>query len=442
MGLLDRLFRKEKKQEGPIDIRFGRYSDAYKETEQYDLWDQSLALFEQQSYLDAYERFLQYLTDPTEENIKYDRSDDLLTFEIIQGSKKLTGHSNNHKIRVETKIAKVNAVSEPLLQYLLKYNYQLRYCRFGLTADSHIAIIFDTTTIDGSPYKLYYALKEAANHADKTDDLLIHDYEHIEHTDHDLFHHIPDKLKSVKFDYLIQEINHALELINSDKVNKEGFSGGKAYTLLSQAYRLDYLIKPEGYLMDRLEEINSIYFSNEIPEVEDKIKMISSEYQSILSHDRTTLLSEMYWTKSTFGITAPVNHDRIVNFIDGELSNMDWYLENEDTDIAKSIPEYIIGYALFHFAPPQPDLELLQLYWRITEHSYFNRLGFSETYVSPEGKFNRKAIKQAIQEVVGNNIDKYPFLDAEVTKLQYGTRTTFAKSYLRMIQDLDMTSTG
>ena len=116
LGLLDRLFRKEKKEEGPIDIRFGRYSDAYKETEQYDLWDQSLALFEQQSYLDAYERFLQYLTDPTEENIKYDRSDDLLTFEIIQGSKKLTGHSNNHKIRVETKIAKVT--QQPLKQSL------------------------------------------------------------------------------------------------------------------------------------------------------------------------------------------------------------------------------------------------------------------------------------------------------------------------------------
>jgi len=42
-------------------------------------------------------------------------------------------------------------------------------------SDGHVVIIFDSTTIDGSPYKLYHALKEAANHADKKDDLIIYE---------------------------------------------------------------------------------------------------------------------------------------------------------------------------------------------------------------------------------------------------------------------------
>jgi len=439
LGLFDRLFQKQKIDEGPTDIRFGRYSDAYKESEQYDLWDQSLALFEEQSYLDAYERFLQYLNDPAEENIIYQRTEASLTFEIIQGSKKLIGYSDGSKLKVEANVAKMNSASEALLRHLLEYNYQLRYCRFGLTEDHHIAIIFDTTTIDGSPYKLYYAFKEAANHADKIDDLLIHDYDNVEHTYHDLFHHITAAQKKVKYSYLTNEINKTIKLIESDKANQEGYNGGKAYALLSLAYRIDYLIKPEGYLMDRLEEINSIYFSNEITDVDQKIDMIKTEYRSILAHDPDTLQSEMYWVKSTFGITAPVNHDRIVNFIDGELANMDWYLEHEHETIAQSIPEYIIGYALFHFAPPKPDLDLLQLYLRITEHEYFHALGFTTIYIDEGLRYNRKAIKLAIEQVMDKNKDQFPNLDADVSSLQYGSRVAFAKSYLRMIQLMDLT---
>jgi len=56
MALLDLLFRKEKPDHGPTDVRFGRYSDAYKESAQYHHWDASLSLFEKGMYLESYER--------------------------------------------------------------------------------------------------------------------------------------------------------------------------------------------------------------------------------------------------------------------------------------------------------------------------------------------------------------------------------------------------
>ncbi len=439
MGILDRLFQKRKKNQQPTEIRFGRYSDAYKEADQYDLWDQALKLFEQKDYLSAYERFLQYLNDPSEENIHYTRSGTRIDFEIIQGSNKLVGYCDSVELRVETKIAKINNLTAPLLRHLLEYNYQLRYCRFGLTADNHISIIFDSSTIDGSPYKLYYALKEVANHADKKDDLLIHDFDSVEYTDQELLHHISSSQKTIKYNYLINAINKTLALIEPDQDRTAGYSGGKAYALLSLTYRLDYLIKPEGFLMERLEEINRTYFSNEVADIDDKIKMIQSEYNTILDHDSTILQSEMYWVKSTFGITVSVNHDRIVNFIDGELSNMDWYLENEHHDIAQGIPEYIIGYVLFHFAPPKPDRQLLQLYLRITEEQYFAQLGFSTLYNGSDGKYNRRSIKRAIGNVVDDNDSVYPYLDPKVSILRFGSRAAFAISYLKMIKQLDMT---
>jgi len=438
MAILDLLFRKDKPDEGPDDVRFGRYSDAYKESAQYHHWDESLALFEKGEYLESYERFLDYLTDSDEQNVSYHRKDDLLHFEVIQGSKRLVGFSDGKKIRVETQIAKINQPSESLFKHLLEYNYELRFCRFGMSGE-HVVIIFDSTTIDGSPYKLYHALKEAANHADKKDDLIIYEYDEVEHVDHNLFHLIPVARKVVKYTYLIDQIKGTLAFLDSDAINEDSYTGGIAYALLSLAFKLDYLIKPEGYLMDRFEEINTIFFNNDIANVGDKIKLIKDEFRAILKVEPTLLQSEMYWVKSTFGITVPVGHDRIISFIEGELHNMDWYLENEHTVIAESIPAYIYGYALFHYAPPKPDLDLFQLFLRISEDEYFRKLGFNKAYIDAKGRYDRKAIKSAIQNIVEDNDDNYPHLNPDVSILQFGSKAAFAISYLKMIQGLDMT---
>ena len=159
MTLFDRLFPKEELDPGPDDIKFGRYSDAYKEAAQYDLWDQSLKLFDEHRYLEAYEQFLQYLNDPAEDNVRYTRTNGTLEFEVIQGSKRIVGFGNAQELRVASNVARIKEADETLFLHLLEYNYRLRYCRVGLTEDNHITILIDTTTIDGSPYNLYFALK-------------------------------------------------------------------------------------------------------------------------------------------------------------------------------------------------------------------------------------------------------------------------------------------
>ena len=100
MGLFDRFFGGSKEPVAQPDICFGRYSDSYKSTEQYDAWDRALEKFEAEDYLGAYEDFFTYLRDEQEDNVRFKRENGVIEFEIFQGSKKITGIADQRKIKV------------------------------------------------------------------------------------------------------------------------------------------------------------------------------------------------------------------------------------------------------------------------------------------------------------------------------------------------------
>ena len=63
MNLFRKIFKKEKKDVGHPDIKFGRFSDSYKEDKKYDSWDKSLETFEEDKFLESFNLFLDYLSD-------------------------------------------------------------------------------------------------------------------------------------------------------------------------------------------------------------------------------------------------------------------------------------------------------------------------------------------------------------------------------------------
>ena len=164
------------------------------------------------------------------------------------------------------------------------------------------------------------------------------------------------------------------------------------------------------------------------------------EFQKLIDRPKEAYLKEMYRVNSTFGITVPVNHDRVRSFINGEINNMDWYQEHGHLDIAMAIPGYIVGYCLFYYSVPEPVQELLHLYYQIIYADYFKALGFSPLLFQKESTtFAEKAIKIKIKKIVDKYEDKFPRLDPKFKHLKYTTIDAFAKSYLLMIRDLDMT---
>ena len=72
--------------------------------------------------------------------------------------------------------------------------------------------------------------------------------------------------------------------------------------------------------------------------------------------------------------------------------------------------------------------------------AFFEKLGFKLGLVDfKQQTFNKKGIKKAIKEIVEANKEKYPHLSPNIHKLSFDGQVKFAKSYLTMIRNLDLT---
>ena len=440
MGLFNRLFGSPVEEVPQPDIRFGRYSDSYKEAANYDAWDFALEAFEGENYLECYRQFFRYLRDEVEDNVRYWEETGGIRFEIYQGSVKLMGFANEKKLRAEARVVKTEALNVSFMRRLLEQNYELKYSRFALDDEDNITIVFDAYSLDGSPYKLYYALKELATRADKQDDLLLDEFRSLQAVDNDHLEDLPESEKEAKYNFLIKEISNVIGEIEGGRLNKDQYPGGIAYILLSAIYKLDFLIIPEGYMMETLERIHRVYFNQDGKSTIQKNQVLCKELRKLIQRPKDDFFKEMYRVKSTFGITTPVNHDRIVSFIDSDLNNMDWYKDNGYHQIALSIPMYIVGYCLFNYAVPQAIRDFFLFYYQVVECDYFKSLGFSiNHYDSETKKLDKRAIKRGVEKIAERNRHKFPKLNPVTSTLNFDSLIDFAKSYLIMIRNMDMT---
>ncbi len=440
MGFFDNFFGTTTKSEPQPEIGFGRYSDSYKTKAQYKAWDKSLDLFEKKEYLASFESFFTYLRDIKENNVNFSIDKGILHFELIQGSKKIVGVADRKKVKAEAKIAITEDLNLGFMRRLMEENFKMRYSCFALDNDNDITIVFDTNILDASPYKLYYALKEVATKADKLDDLLIDEFDVLHHTDESLIRHSTSETKKVKYQFVIQEIKTVLEEIENGKLNTNQYPGGIAYLLLDLSYKLDYLTVPEGMLMETLERIHRLYFTKNKKTNLQKNVLLQKEFQNLIEQPKADFLKGMYQVKTSFGITKPVTHDKVVSFIDGELYQMDWYRSNGHHKVTMAIPGYIVGYCLFNYAVPKPDRDLFHLYYKIIYSDYFKQLGFTDGFVDLKKQtFKAKEIKRAIKEIVAENKENYPKLAPNLSGLSFDGQSKFAQSYLMMIRNLDVT---
>lgn len=425
MSIWDRLFGNSAPETPQPDIKFGRYSDAYKTEKQHEAWDQALTQFEAQAYMTAYLAFLEYLRDPTEDNVHWEQINDELHFTLYQGSKKISGYADAQKVKIEAKIVKTQSLSTAVLRRLMEQNFSLQYSRFALDHDNNLTIVFDTYTLDGSPYKLYYALKELAVNADKQDDLLIDEFNSLEPVDVAHLQTIPDAEKEVKYALIEREIRETLNEIDNGKLDKNQYPGGIYYLLLNLVYKLDYLIKPEGFMMETMERIHRLYFAKDERSVAQKNLVFCKELQKLMERPKEAFFREMYRVPATFGITASVSHEQVAQVIANELPAMDWYEENGYDKVTLAIPGYIIGKCLFNFAIPKADRALFHLYFHIMEPDYFRDLGFTEVYRESDGQFNKKAIRKAVEQITPNT-----------SHLRFESPIAFSRSYLQMMVEM------
>lgn len=442
MSFLSKWLAKKSNASPDPEVAIGRYTDAFKTPEQLEAWNRSLMLFDQGKRKESYLSFLNYLRDPREDNVHWaDETGGVTKFWFFQGSAIVEGYFDRHRLRAESRIALAPEPRIGLMRRLLEINFTLRYCRFALTPNRELALCFDTFTADGSPFKILHALRELAIHADKQDDLLLDEHDGLQRLAATPIAPLPDEEKAAKYAFLVREIDHALALLNAAKPDPVVYPNAYAFLLLSLAFRLDHLIKPEGFLMDVIERIYNIFFSktndnNNSPSA--RVQAIAAEFRKIRERPREDLYREMYRTRSTFGLSPAANHDSVSDMITRELPNMDWALKNGYDELALAVPRYIAGLALFQIVPPRPTHELLRLFFQITEAPYFRELGFRQSLTQPNGLPDKAAIGQALKSLIAKHKAQYPHLSLNPQALNYVSMPLFAQSYMQALRTLNL----
>ena len=442
MSIWDTLFNRSPPPDPAAapNYRFGRYTDAYKTPENYRAWNKSLTAFEEGEWLRSWEAFLEYLYDGEEDNLRWRQQEKTIYFELYQGSKRVTGMADGDQLRATARVARLLKPQRELLQRLTELNYSLKYSRYALDEEGHLTVIFDTPATDASPHKLYHALKEVAVQADKQDDLLLEEFANrLEPVEITHLHELSPEHKVVKRDFLTSHIDRLMDYLSSGELNPEQHPGAVAYLLLDLVYRLDYLLIPEGYTMEALERMHRMYFARETDQpVTYKNVRLLTELQELRRRAGESFAAELYGGKSTFGITLPANHDRLISLIDNELPNMDWYQDNGYGQVAQAIPGYIVGYALFNYAVPPPDRALLHLYYRVVENEYFGRLGYATGLLDNDGRPSRRLIRAEISALVKKYSATYPHFRPATGGLRYDNLVDFGRSYMEMVRELDL----
>ena len=436
--MFDKLFgRGKKKEEAPHEpeIPFGRYSDNNKPAAKVSRWTDADSLFKEKKYTESFDAFFEYLRDDIAGNVVYERNGAEGRFHLYQGSKIVRGTFNNEVLKAEVSLVRMPQPSVPVMRRLLEMNFNLYYSRFALDND-RLCMSFDSDKETASPSKLYYGLKELSTKADKQDDLLIQDFAMLEKTDNDHIIAIPEYEKKVKYEYLQKWIKQTLDTISPLDADK--FSGGIAYMLLALIYKIDYLITPEGKILNDLERITGIYFKKDERPVVEKNRDMIEAFKQMQAKPAEEVFNCLFRSKFSFSIVAPQQYKAIADSIHGANQNMVWYRDNNYPFLALQIIEYGISFCQYSYSLPKVITEFYHLLIMVNYSDYFGALGFNEAYFNPEkNQFAADRIIERIKTIQQQWKDKYPLLDFRTPNLRFDNLINFNHTFTTEIEFLN-----
>lgn len=437
--MLDKIFSWSKKKpddEAEPEIVFGRYSDNNKSVAKVDQWNAADSLFKEKKYYESISAFFDYLRDEEMDNVVHVQDGTSGSFQLYQGSKIIRGHYNDKLFEAAAVLAAMPQPSVPVMRRLLEMNFTLYYTRYALNGEK-ISMLFDSDIQTANPSKLYYGLKELATKTDKQDDLLVADFSSLQEVDTAHLLPIPEEEKNIKFKYFKKWIRETLDLIAG--IDADKYSGGIAYLLLALAYRIDYLLVPEGKLLQSVEKIVEVYFRKDDRQVTEKNQEMIDCFQKLLEKEKKDFFPYLYRSRYTFSIVTPQNFKTIADAIYNANQNIAWYKENKLPRIAAQISEYGLSYCQYSYSLPKPITLFLQLLMMVNYGDYFRELGFKESYYNEEtGEYNRDAILQRIESIESRWREKYPELKMKTDKLKFDNPAAFNQSFTTEIEYLNL----
>lgn len=433
--MFDKLFGGSKKAAAEPNISFGRYSDNNKSMEKTSRWTDADNLYKEKKYYQSIEAFFDYLRDEAADNVVLRGSSNSFNFQIYQGSKIVRGSGDISHLHAEVSLAKMPQPSVPVMRRLLDQNFSLYYSRYSLDGE-RLCMRFDSDIETANPNKLYYALKELATKADKQDDQLVQDFSLLQSLDADHAEQIPAAEMETKFAFTQKWIAETLDYIKTLDADK--FSGGISYLLLVLAFRLDYLICPEGNFRIELERIPVLYFAKDEKPATEKNEAMIAGFRTLLAKTKEEFAKGMYRTRSCFAIGVPQTHKTIADGINAANHNMSWYRDNNYAFIGQQICEYGFAYCQYSYSLPKPLSELFLVLMRVNYADYFKALGYADAYYEADkSKFNDRAITEKVNAIIAAWRKKYPLLDFKTQNLRFDNLLNFNHSFTTEIELLN-----
>ncbi len=429
--MLDKLFGWKKKKESPEavvpSVLFGRYSDNNKTVQKTKRWTDADNLFKESRYHESITAFFDYLRDDAVQNVLTQNNGAEHHFRIYQGSKLVRGTYNNETLSAEVTLARMAQPSVPVMRRLLEQNFNLYYCRYGMDAE-RLCMRFDTELATANPNKLYYAFKELATKADKQDDLLLQDFQTLLPGDMEHIEIIPDAEKEIKYQYLQQWIADTLALVNTLDADK--MSGAISHLLLNLAYRIDFLLVPEGRLLFDMEDLVTGFFTKEERPVPEKNNAMLQAFQAVARLSKELVFPCFYRSKHSFAITQPTPQKTVSDSIFNANQYALAFRDSNLPQVAQQISEYGLAYCQYNFSLPKPISSLYLILMKVVYADFFRDLGFSPAlYNSNTGNFNVLMIEQEILQIINSWKEKYPQINFKTENLKYDSLLSFTHSF-------------
>lgn len=417
-------------------VIFGRNFELIKSEDQLKKWDLAVLNFEEERYLDSIENFLLFLMDPASDTVKYSRSTDQIQFSICQGSKIIQGFADEQWFRAKVDIIKNQEHHIGMYRRLLESSYNLMYGRYALTEDHYISILFDGFVQETSPFKLLYGLKEIGLRADKEDDLLLSEFSQVEAIQSTHIKELPLKEKEIKFSYYKKWLALALSDQHYGFLNKSKSPGAAVYVYLSTLYKIDYLLRPEGKLMDTIETAHKKYFSKNEESLNNKVVSLEKVCNILSEFSQEEIYKELYLVAHTFPITNQITTIELAEHIEVELEAMKWYYENGHFKICEAICGYIAANSFFNFTLPGISHALLHIYFEMTETEYFKDLDYELNYdLENQLEKSIKELEKKCRKILSSDLNFKKSMD-QLIKFDAGSKIDFLISYLRFIQSI------
>jgi hypothetical protein len=434
MNLLKYFFGRVNKPDQPQpSIVFGRFTDLYKQHESYRAWEQALQLFSDKKHFESVQFFLEYLRNGDGENVTVFAQKETLKFSFVQGSKLINGYCTPLIFKAGVKIVRVKELKVAFMRRLLEQNFELEYCRFCLDNDGDVSLIYDSFVQDASPYKLFRALKELALYSDRQDDLLDDEFEELIRAEDSHLNVLSKSEVNEKISFIRKQIDQVFYELENGRTTVARHTGGAAYLLLDTAYKLDYLTRPEGFVQSCLENVHTFFYGTTGLNLDQKLLFMKAELEKIVLRSDEQIAKEFYASRYTFGVTIPSSHEKLTELINAELNNADWYIKNKHELTSRAVPGFIVGHALFNYALPEPDMDLLNLYYQINEQDYFNKLGYLISFVNPDGSINKSLVKARIRNIERTYRDRYEKWTFPFEKLNFDNVVVFSISMLECL---------